>query len=244
MLLPKLRQRPLLRFPQGHHPGGPRDVLCILHFWVPSPSFPERGTNLGGGCCYLFAAVAVYGIFTGSGAGSVGNGDIFTRRGYSRRDTGGVSSSTLGGHSSHVFIGSGGGGGILDIFARGGCSSRASIGTGTGGVGSSTWGGHSSHVFIVGGGYVGGCGDIFPRRGHSRRSSSGGVTGGTHVSGSRVGLPAVVGASPTPPASDPSVGAGAATGELLATEAINVIVQFNGRFLLDILLLTQAPIFV
>ena len=44
------------------------------------------------------------------------------------------------------------------------------------------------------------------------------VTGGTHVSGSGVGPPAVVGASPTPPASDPSVGAGAATGELLATE--------------------------
>ena len=44
------------------------------------------------------------------------------------------------------------------------------------------------------------------------------VRGGTHVSGSGVGPPAVVGASPTPPASDPSVGAGAATGELLATE--------------------------
>ena len=44
------------------------------------------------------------------------------------------------------------------------------------------------------------------------------VTGGTHVSGSEVGPPVVVGASPTPPASDPSVGAGAATGELLATE--------------------------
>ena len=44
------------------------------------------------------------------------------------------------------------------------------------------------------------------------------VTGGTYVSGSGVGPPAVVGESPTPPASDPSVGAGAATGELLATE--------------------------
>ena len=44
------------------------------------------------------------------------------------------------------------------------------------------------------------------------------VTDGTHVSGSGVGPPAVVGASPTPPASNPSVGAGAATGELLATE--------------------------
>ena len=44
------------------------------------------------------------------------------------------------------------------------------------------------------------------------------VIGGTHVSGSGIGPPAVVGASTMPPASDPSVGAGAATGELLATE--------------------------
>ena len=44
------------------------------------------------------------------------------------------------------------------------------------------------------------------------------VTGGTHVSGSGVGPPAVVGASPTPPASDPSVETGAATEEILATE--------------------------
>ena len=44
------------------------------------------------------------------------------------------------------------------------------------------------------------------------------VTGGTHVSGCGVGPPAVVGASRTPPAPDPSVGARAATGERLATE--------------------------
>ena len=43
------------------------------------------------------------------------------------------------------------------------------------------------------------------------------VAGGTHVSGSGVRPPAVVGATPTPPASDPSVGAGIATRELLAT---------------------------
>ena len=43
------------------------------------------------------------------------------------------------------------------------------------------------------------------------------VTGGTHVSGSGVGPPAVVGAAPTPLASDPSVAAGTATGEILAT---------------------------
>ena len=83
----------------------------------------------------------------------------------SSRDTGGVSSSMWGGafllclHRERRR-----GGGILDIFARGGCSSRVFIGTGTGGGGSSTWGGYSSHVFIESGGYVGGCGDIFPRR--------------------------------------------------------------------------------
>ena len=138
-------------------------------------AFQGEVATWGGGCYYLFAAVAVYGVFTGSGTGSVRSGDIFTRRGYSRRDTGGVSSSTWGGHSSHVFIGSGSsGGGILDVFARGGYSSRVFIGTGTGGVGSSTWGGYFSHVLVGSGGYVGGCGDIFPRRGHSRRGSSGG----------------------------------------------------------------------
>ena len=43
------------------------------------------------------------------------------------------------------------------------------------------------------------------------------VTGGTHVSGSGVGPPAVVGETPTPPAPDPSVAAGTATGGLSAT---------------------------
>ena len=61
----------------------------------------------GGGCYYFFEAVAVYGGFTGSDNGSVGSGDIFTRRGFSRRDTGGVNSSAWGGHSPHVFIWSG-----------------------------------------------------------------------------------------------------------------------------------------
>ena len=154
--------------------------------------------------------MAVYGVFTGSGTGSVGSGDIFTWGGYSLRDTGGVGSSTWGGHSSHVFIGSGGGGeGILDIFARGECSSRVFIGTGTGGVGSSMWDG----AFLP-------CLNR-ERRLHRRlrlHLPAAEVTGGIHVSGSGVGPPAVVGASPTPPASDPSVGAGAATGELLATE--------------------------
>ena len=43
------------------------------------------------------------------------------------------------------------------------------------------------------------------------------VTGGTHISGSGVGPLAVVGATPTPPAPDPSVAAGTATGKLSAT---------------------------
>ena len=44
------------------------------------------------------------------------------------------------------------------------------------------------------------------------------VTGGVHVSGSGIGPPAVVSASPTPPTSVSFVGAGAASGEFLATE--------------------------
>ena len=80
------------------------------------------------------------------------------------------------------------------------------------------WGGYSSHVFIESGGYVGGCVDIFPRRGYSRRGSSGGGDRWHTCKLERSRTAAVVGASPTPYASDPSVGAGAATGELLATE--------------------------
>ena len=196
--------------------------------------------------------MAAYGVFTGSGTGFVGSVDIFTRRGFSRRDTGGVSSSAWGGHFSHAFIGSGGGGGgILDIFARGGCPSRVSIGTGTDGVGSATWGGHSSHVFIGSGGYAaaaatssrgGGIPAAVPTATTSAAavtSSRGGgipaavpaaeVTGGTHVSGIGVGAPVVVGAAPTPPASDPSVGAGAATGEFLATEQEQLVTSGGRR---------------
>ena len=55
------------------------------------------------------------------------------------------------------------------------------------------------------------------------------VTGGTHVSGSGVGPPAVVGASPSPPASDPSVGVGAATGELLTTEQEQLVASGGRR---------------
>ena len=59
-----------------------------------------------------------------------------------------------------------------------------------------------------------------------------GVTGGTHVSGSGVGPPAVVGAAPTPAASDPSVAAGTATGELLATEQEHLVTSDGRRELL------------
>ena len=55
------------------------------------------------------------------------------------------------------------------------------------------------------------------------------VTGGTHVSGSGVGPPPVVGAAPTPPAPDPSVGAGAATGELFATEQEQLVTSGGRR---------------
>ena len=55
------------------------------------------------------------------------------------------------------------------------------------------------------------------------------VTGGTHVSGSGVGPPAVVGAAATPPASDPSVAVGAATGELLATEQEQLVTSGGRR---------------
>ena len=55
------------------------------------------------------------------------------------------------------------------------------------------------------------------------------VTGGTHGSRSGVGPPAVVGAAPTPPASDPSVGAGTDTGERLATEQEQLVTSGGRR---------------
>ena len=58
------------------------------------------------------------------------------------------------------------------------------------------------------------------------------VTGGTQVSGRGVGPPAVVGAVPTPPASDPSVAAGTATGELLATGQEQLVTSGGRRAVL------------
>ena len=48
-------------------------------------AFQGEVPTWGGGFYYLFAAVVVYGVFSGSGTGSVGSGDIFPRWGYSRR---------------------------------------------------------------------------------------------------------------------------------------------------------------
>ena len=136
--------------------------------------FQGEGPTWGGGCYYLFAAVAVYGVFTGSDTGSVGSGDIFTRR-HLHAATPGASAAPRGGGIRPVSLSgaaaagaswiSSRGGGVLPAFssARAPAASAAPRG-----------GGHSSHVFIGSGGYVGGCGGIFPRRGYSRRGSSGG----------------------------------------------------------------------
>ena len=172
----------------------------------------------------LFAAVAVYGVFTGSGTRSVGSGEVLTRRGYYRRDTGGVSSSTWGGHSSHVFIRSGGdGGGILEISWRGKgvlpafssvrapAASAAPRGGGIPPMSSSGAAATSAATSAAAATFSGGGG--IPAAVPAAE-----VTGVTHVSGSGVGPPVLVVALPTPPASDPSVGAGAATVERLATE--------------------------
>ena len=59
--------------------------------------------------------------------------------------------------------------------------------------------------------------------------SSAEVTGGTQGSGSGVGPPVVVGAAPTPPASDPSVGARTATGELLPTKQEQLVTSGGRR---------------
>ena len=58
------------------------------------------------------------------------------------------------------------------------------------------------------------------------------VTGGTHVSGGGVGSSVVVGAAPTPSASDPSVAAGTATGGLLATGQEQLVTSGGRREML------------
>ena len=193
----------------------------------------------GGGCYYFFEAVAVYGVFTGSGTGSVGRGDIFTRRGFPRRDTGGVSSSAWGGGvppmsssetaaTSAAAATSSRGGGIpaavpAAISSRdGGIPAAVPAVTTLATAATSSRGGNTSATAAT--------------------SSRGGdipavvpaaeVTGGTHVSGSGVGPPVVVGAAPTPPASDPSVAAGTATGGLLATGQEQLVTSGGRREML------------
>ena len=240
----KLRQRSLLRHPQSHHSGGHRDVLCILHFWVPSPSFPEGGANLGAGAVTSSrpwpstvsspeAAPDPSATATSSRGGGI---PAATPAASAAPHWGGIppmpSSGAAAAGASWI---SSRGENVLPALssARAPAASAAPRGGGIPPM-SSSWAAATSAAAAT----------SFRGGGIPAAVPAAEVKGGTHVSGSRVGPPAVVGASPTPPASDPSVGAGAATGELLATEAINVIVRFNGRFLLDILVLTQAPIFV
>ena len=143
--------------------------------------------------------------------------DIFTRRGFSRRDTGGVSSFALGGHSSHVFIWSGAYfGSCGDIFPRRGYPRRGSNGDYFGGCGDIfPRRGYSRRGSS--GDYFGGCGDIFPRWGYSRHGSSGGGYRWHTRKRERSRTAGGSGCAPTPPESDPSVAAGTATEELLAT---------------------------
>ena len=174
--------------------------------------------------------MAVYGVFTESGTGFIGSDDIFTRRGYSRRDTGGVSSSTWGGIPPMSSLGVAAvveaswislrGEGVLPAFSstRVPAASAAPRGGGIPPMSSSGAAATSAAAatFSRGGGIPA-----------AITAAEG--TGGTHVSGSGVGPPAVVGASPSPPASDPSVGVGAATGELLATEQEQLVASGGRR---------------
>ena len=217
--LPKLRQRPLLRHPQGHHPGGHRGVLCTLHFRVPSPGFPGGGSNLGGGV-----------LLPLHGRGRLRRlhrerhrirrqrrhlhaAGVFPPRHRRRQQlhVGGEFVPCLHrerrrrGHLGYLCAGRV----FFPRFHRHGHRRRRQLHVG---------GGHSYHVFIGSGGYVGGCGDIFPPRGYSRRGSSGGGDRWHTCKRERSRTAGGSGCVASPPASDPSVGAGAATGELLATE--------------------------
>ena len=159
-------------------------------------------------------AVAVYGIFTGSGTGSVGSGDIFTRRGYSRRDTGSVSSSTWGAIPTMSSSGAAAAGaswisargeGVLPAFssARTPTASAAPRGGGIPPMSSSEPAATSAAAATSfrGGGIPATVPAAATSAAAATSSRGGGipaavpaaeVTGGTHVSGSGVGPPAVV----------------------------------------------------
>ena len=178
-------------------------------------------------------------VFIGSGGGGGGILDIFARGGCSSRvfigtGTGGVGSYGWGGHSSHVFIGSDGYVGCCgDIFPRRGYFRRGSSG------GDDRWHTCKRERSRTAGGS--GCVAYAPASDPSvgAREATGELlaseqeqeqlAGGTHVSGSGVGPPAVVGASPTPPTSYSPIGAGAATGERLATEQEQGQLVASGR---------------
>ena len=149
-----------------------------------------------------------------SGAYFVGRGDIFTRRGFSRRDTGDVSSSAWGG--------------IPPMFQSGAAPTSLAEATSSRG-GSFPAAAPAASAAPRGGGIP----PMFSSEATTTSAATvtssrgGGITAavpaaevtasGTHVSGSGVGPPAAVDAAPTPPTSDPSVATGTATGELLAT---------------------------
>ena len=227
--------------------------LTGIPFGYCRQAFQGEVPTWGGGCYYFFETVVVYGVFTRSGTRSVGSGDIFTRR----ENTGGVSSSAWGGHSSHVFLWSGDY--LGDIFPRREYSRRgssdnyfgdifptpAAVPATTTSATSSRGGGTpaavpattTSAISSRGGGTPAAVPAATTSAAAAISSRGGGipaavpaaeVTGGTHVSGSGVIPPAVVGAAPTPPASDPSVAAGTATGERLATGQ-EQLVKSGGR---------------
>ena len=177
--------------------------------------------------------MADYGVFTGSGTGSVGNGDIFTRRGFPAAKPAASAAPRGGGTPPMRSLGAAAAAGTSWLYSRGEgvlpafSSARAPTASAApreGGIRPIS----SSEAAA-------------PSAAAATSSRGGGIpaavpvagaTGGTHVSGSGVGPPAVVGAAPTPPASDPSVAAGTATGALLATEYEHLVTSDGRRELL------------
>ena len=232
MLLPKLRQRPLLRYPQGHHPGGHRDVLCALYVRVPLPGFP------GGGATWGEDAITSSRSWpsTASSPGAAPDplaAATSSRGGGFPTATPAASAAPRGGgippmpSSGAAAVGaswiSSRGESVLPAFpsARAPTASAAPRGGGIPPMSSS--GAAATSAAAATSSRGGGIPAAVP---------AAEVTGGTHVSGSGVGPPAVAGAAPTPPASDSSVEAGAATGELLATEQEQLVTSGRRRELL------------
>ena len=166
MLLPKLRQRPLLQNPQGHHLGGHHDILCTLHFRVPSPGFPGGGANLGGNTITSSRPWPSTASLPGAApdpsavATSSRGGGIPAATPASAAPRGGdIPAISLSGAAAAAAVGaswlSSRGEGVLPAFSLARVPAASAP----------PRGGHCSHVFIGSGGYVGGYGDILPRRG-------------------------------------------------------------------------------